>query len=46
MAFNTNKLEALGKYEQALDRKMGRTLAVLLKMQEIRKGGAWKSVAQ
>lgn len=46
MAFNTNKLEALGKYEQALDRKMERTLAVLLKMQEIRKGGAWKPVAQ
>jgi hypothetical protein len=46
MAFNGKKLEQLGKYEQALDRKMERTLAVLLKMQDIRKGGAWKPVAQ
>lgn len=41
-AVHAGKLEALGKYELALDRKLERTLAVLLKMQEIRKGGTWK----
>ena len=37
-ALDPDKLERLGRYEVHLDRKMERTLAMLIKLQELRKG--------
>ena len=40
MSFNAGRLLVLGKYETGLDRKLERMLSMLIKMQEIRGGGA------
>jgi hypothetical protein len=37
-ALNPHKLERLGRYEVHLDRKLERTLAMLLKLKELRSG--------
>jgi hypothetical protein len=38
-AFNPDKLETLGRFETGLDRKLEKTLAILLRLQSIRRQG-------
>ena len=39
-AFDLDKLERLGRYEVHLDRKLERTLAMLIRLQDLRRGTA------
>ncbi len=39
-AFDPDKLERLGRYEVHLDRKLERTLTMLIRLQDLRRGSA------